>query len=73
MIDNLEKQNLVSRVRDENDRRYFTINLTEAGSALIAKVFADVEAAIVTEMASLEEAEQELLGQLCKKLGTKGA
>lgn len=72
VIDNLEKQNLVSRVRDENDRRYFTINLTESGTDLIAKVFADVEAAIVNEMAALEEDEQELLGQLCKKLGMKG-
>lgn len=72
VIDNLEKQNLVSRVRDENDRRYFAINLTESGTALIAKVFADVEAEIVTEMAALDENEQELLGQLCKKLGMKG-
>lgn len=72
VIDNLEKQNLVSRVRDENDRRYFTIHLTESGSDLIAKVFADVEAEIVAEMAALSENEQELLGQLCKKLGKKG-
>jgi len=72
VIDNLEKQNLVSRVRDESDRRYFTINLTESGTTLISKVFADVEAAIVTEMASLDEDEQVLLGQLCKKLGIKG-
>lgn len=72
VIDNLEKQNLVSRVKDENDRRYFTINLTESGTDLISKVFEDVEAAIVTEMATLSENEQELLGQLCKKLGMKG-
>lgn len=72
VIDNLEKQNLVRRVRDDKDRRYFTINLTETGADLIAKVFADVEAAIVTEMASLSENEQELLGKLCKKLGMKG-
>jgi MarR family 2-MHQ and catechol resistance regulon transcriptional repressor len=72
VIDNLERQSLVSRVRDENDRRYFTINLTESGTDLIVKVFADVEAAIVTEMDSLEEGEQELLGHLCKKLGMKG-
>lgn len=72
VIDNLEKQNLVSRVRDENDRRYFTINLTESGTGLIARVFADVEAAIGTEMAALDEEEQVLLGQLCKKLGKKG-
>lgn len=71
VIDNLEKQNLVSRVKDENDRRYFTIHLTESGTDLITRVFADVEAAIVTEMASIDEAEQEILGRLCKKLGTK--
>jgi MarR family 2-MHQ and catechol resistance regulon transcriptional repressor len=72
VIDNLEKLNLVSRVRDEKDRRYFTINLTEAGTDLITKVFADVEAEIVTEMSSLDDDEQELLGKLCKKLGMKG-
>jgi len=72
VIDNLEKQNLVRRVRDNEDRRYLTIHLTAAGTSLITKVFADVEAAIVTEMASLDENEQELLGTLCKKLGMKG-
>jgi MarR family 2-MHQ and catechol resistance regulon transcriptional repressor len=72
VIDNLEKLNLVSRVRDEKDRRYFTINLTEPGTDLITKVFADVEAEIVTEMSSLDDDEQEFLGKLCKKLGMKG-
>ena len=72
VIDNLEKQGLVRRERDTEDRRYLTIHLTETGSTLIVKVFADVEASIVTEMASLTESEQELLGNLCKKLGLKG-
>lgn len=72
VIDNLEKQGLVRRERDTEDRRYLTIHLTETGTALIAKVFADVEASIVTEMASLTESEQEVLGNLCKKLGLKG-
>ena len=73
VIDNLEKQNLVRRERDNEDRRYVTIHLTAAGTALIAKAFADVEAEIVMEMSSLDVNEQELLGQLCKKLGMKGA
>jgi MarR family 2-MHQ and catechol resistance regulon transcriptional repressor len=72
VIDNLEKQGLVRRVRDNEDRRYLTVHLTETGTTLIAKVFADVEAAIVTEMASLTENELESLGALCKKLGLKG-
>jgi MarR family 2-MHQ and catechol resistance regulon transcriptional repressor len=71
VIDNLEKIDLVRRERDSEDRRFITIHLTESGAKLIAKVFADVEAAIVTEMGSLAESEQETLGILCKKLGLK--
>lgn len=71
VIDNLEKRDLVRRERDSADRRYLTVHLTVAGTKLIVPVFARVEAAIVAEMAALTMAEQELLGRLCKKLGTK--
>lgn len=72
VIDNLEKRGLVRRERDNDDRRYFTVHLTESGSELIGRVFADVEAAIVAEMVVLSGSEQEQLGRLCKKLGMKG-
>ena len=72
VIDNLEKHGLVRRERNTEDRRYFTVHLTAAGSELIARVFVDVESAIVAELAILCEGEQELLGSLCKKLGRKG-
>lgn len=72
VIDNLEKNGLVRRERESNDRRFLTIHLTETGRSLIATVFADVEASIVTEMAALDEREQETLGNLCRKLGLKG-
>lgn len=72
VVDNLEKIGLVHRERDSEDRRFVTIHLTESGTKLIIRVFADVEAEIVAEMASLTESEQELLGNLCKKLGTRG-
>jgi len=71
VIDNLEKRGLVRRERDSEDRRYLTVHLTAAGSALIAKVFVDVAAAIVAEMGSLTAIEQEKLGRLCKKLGLR--
>lgn len=71
VVDNLEKSGLVRRERDSEDRRFLTIHLTETGSELIASVFSDVEAAIVREMSLLSESEQELLGKLCKILGTK--
>ncbi len=69
VIDNLEKHQLVKRERNVDDRRYFTVSLTQSGSMLIARVFADVESAIVAEMAILSETEQVSLGSLCKKLG----
>ena len=72
VIDNLEKHDLVQRERNSEDRRYFTIHLTRKGSELITRVFAEVEGAIITEMSSLSADEQQQLGQLCKKLGTKG-
>ncbi len=72
VIDNLEKQGLVRRERDMEDRRYLTVHLTEKGTILINKVFADVEASIVAEMSALSAEEQEQLGNLCKKLGLKG-
>jgi len=72
VIDNLEKSGLVRRERDSEDRRFFAVHLTEKGAALIARVFADVEAAIVANMAVLTGDEQETLGGLCKKLGLEG-
>ncbi len=71
VIDNLEKRGLVRRERDSEDRRYLTVYLTPAGSALIDRVFAAVEAAIVAEMGTLSEGELAQLGMLCKKLGLK--
>jgi len=72
VIDNLEKNGLVRRERDSADRRFLTVHLTESGHALISRVFADVEAAIQSEMSVLAAGEQETLGALCKKLGLKG-
>jgi MarR family transcriptional regulator, 2-MHQ and catechol-resistance regulon repressor len=71
VIDNLEKQGLVTRERSTEDRRYFTVSLTETGKKLIDTAFAAVEASIVTEMGALTEDEQATLGLLCKKLGLR--
>lgn len=71
VIDNLEKQGLVTRGRTSEDRRYLTIRLTGQGEKLIDTVFSDVEAAIVAEMSALAPDEQEILGRICKKLGLR--
>jgi len=69
VIDNLEKNGLVRRVRDTGDRRFYTIHLTDDGTDLITRAFAAVESAIVANMAVLTRVEQETLGTICKKLG----
>jgi len=71
VIDNLEKQGLVKRERSLEDRRYYSVLLTDTGRKLIEATFAEVEAAIVADMSVLTEEEQEMLGRLCKKLGLK--
>lgn len=71
VIDNLEKQGMVKRERTSEDRRYLTVRLTAQGEKLIATAFANVEAAIVTEMSALAADELEDLGRLCKKLGLR--
>ena len=69
VIDNLEKQGLVKRQRELDDRRKVMVSLTSEGEALIRKVFPIHLAAIVAEMNLLTAEEQEILGKLCKKLG----
>ena len=69
VVDNLEKQGLVARRRDENDRRVVFVELTPAGQALIESIFPGHAAAVADEMSVLTPEEQIQLGQLCKKLG----
>lgn len=69
VLDNLEKQGLVQRKRDTEDRRMIIVSLTPAGHDLISKIFPAHVAAIVEEMSYLTPEEQQLLGDLCLKLG----
>ncbi|MCZ8154702.1 MAG: MarR family transcriptional regulator [Leptospira sp.] len=71
VIDNLEKRNLVERVRDNNDRRFITIYLTSDGKNLIEKIFPDHVKRITNEFSILTAEEQDMLGRICKKLGKR--
>ena len=71
VVDNLEKQSLVKRVRGEDDRRYFAIHLTKQGKNMIEKFFPDYLSAIVKEMSPLNENEQSELQRMCKLIGLK--
>jgi MarR family 2-MHQ and catechol resistance regulon transcriptional repressor len=67
VIDNLEKQKLVTRKRNEKDRRFFEIHLTAKGDALISDIFPAHAKRIVENMARLSKTEQLELGRLCRK------
>lgn len=69
IINNLEDRGLVERRRDEDDRRYVTVHLTEKGEALISEMFPQHVQKIVRLMEVLDAEEVEELGRLCKKLG----
>ena len=73
VIDNLEKRGLVVRTNDPNDRRYKRVSLTEAGKHLIKKIFPRHAEIAKGVFATLTLQEQEQLGTLLKKLGTKAA
>ena len=69
VIDNLERDGLVRRERDADDRRVIHVHLTEAGSSRIVSVLPGHIAALVDEFSVLSASEQQTLGELCKKLG----
>ena len=71
VIDNLEKRGLVKRERQTDDRRYYIVQLTDKGRKLIKTVFPRHAAKIVEEMKVLSSAEQDVLGNLCRKLGLR--
>ena len=71
VIDNLEKRKLVKRRRNQVDRRSFIIHLTDAGQKLISDIFPSHAKLIADELNILTAKEQQILGNLCKKLGLK--
>lgn len=69
VIDNLAKRGLVERRRDEQDRRYVTVHLTENGRSLINEIFPHHVDIVVAEMSALSQTEQAQLAALCRKVG----
>lgn len=73
VIDNLEKQGYVKRVRGKEDRRYFTIHLTRSGKNLMDKIFPGFVKAVKEEMNVLGDMEHKRLQELCKKVGVRNS
>jgi len=70
VVDNLQRDGLVRRERDENDRRVQIVHLTAKGRVRLGEALPIHVDRIVRAMRSLEPEEQRELGRLCKKLGT---
>ena len=69
VVDNLVKRGLVTRERDEGDRRYVTICLTGDGRQLIGDIFPQHVRQVVETIGMLSPEEQQQLAALCRKLG----
>lgn len=68
IINNLEKNNLVTRIPNENDRRYCTIELTENGRTVIERIFPVHADVICKRFSVLSAKEQKQLGELLVRL-----
>lgn len=73
VLDNLERDGLVKRERDQADRRVSMTSLTAAGVDRLAAFFPAHVARLVQAMSGLEPDEQAELGRLCRKLGRAAA
>ncbi len=70
IVDNLERDGLVTRIRDETDRRVQIADLTGKGRALVAHAFPVHVARVTALLGALTEDEQRELGRICRKLGS---
>jgi MarR family transcriptional regulator, 2-MHQ and catechol-resistance regulon repressor len=73
VIDNLERDKMVRRVRNPKDRREIEIHLTPKGRRLIARVFPEHARVIEKLMSGLTPEEQTELRRIAAKLGCSAA
>lgn len=69
VVDNLEREGLVERVRSTKDRRTIVVRLTSKGTALFNRIFRPHAEYIASLAGALTEREQTQLSSLLKKLG----
>jgi DNA-binding MarR family transcriptional regulator len=68
MLDRLERQGLIGRGRDPNDRRMSVATITKDGLALLARIDPELEAMQSEVTAPLGEAQLRHLARLCDAL-----
>jgi len=67
-VNTLERRGLVRRLKSQEDRRLVTVELTAAGSELIARVQKDWRALEVEVTADLTLEDKQTLASLCRKV-----
>lgn len=70
VVDNLERDGLVTRVRDETDRRVQIVDLTDKGRSLVGDAVPAHVGRVTELMSALTAEEQRELGRICRKLGS---
>jgi MarR family 2-MHQ and catechol resistance regulon transcriptional repressor len=73
VVDNLERDGLVRRDRDQNDRRIQIVSLTTKGQELLTAALPVHVARVTRTMGALTADEQRQLARLCRKLGIAAA
>jgi MarR family 2-MHQ and catechol resistance regulon transcriptional repressor len=73
VVDNLERDGLVRRDRDQYDRRIQIVSLTTKGQELLAVALPVHVARVTRTMGALTADEQRQLARLCRKLGIAAA
>ncbi len=69
VVDNLERNELVRRDRDETDRRVQIVTLTDRGKDIISAALPEHVARVTEVLGILTPDEQLELGRICRKLG----
>ena len=69
VIENLSRRDLVYRKRDNEDRRFIKIHLTEKGQNLISRIFPGHVDDISKALSVLSVEEKHQFAAMCKKLG----
>lgn len=72
MVDALQRQDLIVRVPDQNDRRAIQLELTETGRSLMGPLAQAVESASEVIMSPLNASEQKTLLRLMTRLIERG-
>jgi MarR family 2-MHQ and catechol resistance regulon transcriptional repressor len=69
VVDNLERDGLVTRERDPEDRRYVKVSLTPKGRKFITDLFPKLVVSLTREFSVLTRSDQATLARLCRQLG----